>query len=344
MKLILCILAGFILMGHANLGAQNSGGSTVNVAIAKNAFTGSRGELELSKGPDALERGGLVELLKESGCQFAGSRAAQLTPEEDKQYGAWNRMGLANNHLGRIVAKNLREGTFPLGLLANCSSLLGMLAGVQHSGPGVSPLKVGLVWIDAHADFNTPETTLSGMLGGMPVATAAGLCLTRLRLQSGLDPALPYSYITMIGVRDMDPLEQELVDRYRIERIPVGDIHGPYSRIHDQMKRLSEVTDRIYVHIDMDVLDPAEVSGHPLTVPSGPKSHDLGGALETMFRYEKACALGIASYPWENDKGLLSLKAAYALVEGSLRGVKAARMAPQRATSTPGSPQSLLRK
>ncbi len=90
------------------------------------------------------------------------------------------------------------------------------------------------------------------------------------------------------------------------------------------MKRLSELTDRIYIHIDMDVLDPAEVSGHPLTVPAGPKSQDLAAALETMFRYEKACALGIASYPWENDKGLLSLKAAYALVEGSLRGVKTA--------------------
>lgn len=213
MKQILCLLTGVFLLGYADLWAQSAGGKVVKVMIAKNAFAGSRGEPEVSKGPDALERGGLSEMLSKSGCELAASRAAQLTPEEDKQYGAWNRMGLANNHLGRIVADSLKEGTFPLGLLANCNSLLGMLAGVQHSGPGAHPWKVGLVWIDAHADFNTPETTLSGMLGGMPVATAAGLCLARLRLQSGLDPALPCSYITMIGVRDIDPLEQELVDR-----------------------------------------------------------------------------------------------------------------------------------
>ncbi|MGH9318417.1 MAG: hypothetical protein ACRD3V_00780, partial [Vicinamibacteria bacterium] len=76
-------------------------------------------------------------------------------------------------------------------------------------------------------------------------------------------------------------------------------------------------------HIDMDVLDPREVPGHPLTVADGPTSEELGSALTEMFRYEKAAALGIASTPYgERDKDGLSLKAAYNLIRGAVQGVK----------------------
>ena len=63
-------------------------------------------------------------------------------------------------------------------------------------------------------------------------------------------------------------------------------------------QRLAGLTDVIYVHIDMDVLDPSEVAGHPLTAPEGPTSRELAGALEMMFRHPKVSALGIASMPF----------------------------------------------
>jgi arginase family enzyme len=63
------------------------------------------------------------------------------------------------------------------------------------------------------------------------------------------------------------------------------------------MQRLSRLTDVIYVHVDMDVLDPREVPGHPLAVPDGPTSAELAAALEEMFRYPKAVAFGVASTP-----------------------------------------------
>ncbi len=88
------------------------------------------------------------------------------------------------------------------------------------------------------------------------------------------------------------------------------------------MQRLSRLTDLIYIHIDMDVLDPPEVLGHPLTVANGPTSKELGAALELMFTYEKAAALGIASYPYTADPDKISLKAAYNLVEGAIRGIQ----------------------
>jgi arginase len=322
MKLALCLLAAFLPAGPAAVMAQSAATMKTKVTIVRNAYTGNRGEPELSGGPDALEKGGLIELLNRAGCALTPSRSARLTPKEDKQYGAWNRMGLANAHLGAIVSESLNAGSFPIGLLGNCNSLLGMLAGVQKPAQAGHSNRIGLVWIDAHADFNTPETTLSGMLGGMPVATAAGLCLARLRLQSGLDPALPSQNIAMVAVRDMDPLEKDLVSKHRIALVPASEVRAPFLKIHEQMKRLSGLTDRIYVHIDMDVLDPAEVTGHPLTVAGGPGSQDLAAALTVMFGYEKAVALGIASYPWERDAGRISLKAAYSLIEGALQGLR----------------------
>ncbi len=316
MKLVACLLA------FAAVASAQTAGKSLKVALVKNAYNGSRGEPELSPSPDALERGGLRDRIRKLGCEISSVSEAKLSGAEDKEYGAWNRMGLANGHLASSVAEKLKEGSLPVGLLANCNSLMGMLAGVQHSGPTGRPLRVGLVWVDAHADFNTPETTLSGMLGGMPVAVSAGLCLTRLRLQSGLDPALPFSYIVMAGMRDTDPLEQELLDRYRIERIPAADIRGPSAAIDQQMRRLAALTDLIYIHVDMDVLEPEEVSGHSLTVAGGPTGRELGAALEQMFRNPKAAAFGIASYPAGRDPDNRTLEAAYALIEGAIRGVQ----------------------
>ena len=69
-----------------------------------------------------------------------------------------------------------------------------------------------MLWLDAHPDFNTPETTRSGSLGGMPVAVATGRALQGMRLDATLDPPLPDQHVVMGGVRLTDPLEQQLLD------------------------------------------------------------------------------------------------------------------------------------
>jgi arginase len=293
-----------------------------------------------TEGPAIMEQGGVLDRLADLGCEVEKVATVKLTPEEEKEYGEWNQDALESKHLGQLIAKNRAGEYFTVGLLQNCTDLLGMLAGLQHLKPGLAlqedsrslqsqglaghkPLRVGLIWIDAHADFNTPETTLSGMLGGMPVAIAAGMCLTRMRLKAGLDPALPTKYIVMAGLRDVDPLEQELLDRSDCEYISVEDIRNLSDNLNHQMERLSRLTEIIYIHIDMDVLDPAEVRGHPLTAPEGPTSHELAAALEVMFQHKKAGAIGIASMPFgERDKEGLSLQAAYRLIEGAIKGVK----------------------
>ncbi len=317
---------GLILFGLASTLAIPLPGSgridaPTRVALVKMPYRGERNLPDISDVPDYLEAGGIQKLLEEQGVRVKPISAVALGTDEQKEYGEWNRLGLANGQLARVVAAERRDGALPVGLLANCSSLMGMLGGLQHSGPSTRPLRVGLVFIDAHGDFNTPETTLSGMLGGMPVAISAGLCLTRLRLKSGLDPALPQRHIVLAAVRDTDPLEQDLLDRSEIEHITVEDIRARSDAIHRQMKRLSETTDVIYVHVDMDVLDPKEVAGHPLAVPNGPTSLELGAAITEMFKYEKAGAFGVASTPsGKRDPDGVSRRAAYNLILGAVKG------------------------
>lgn len=302
--------------------ARAKGDGTLAVSLVKMPYRGERNLPDLSDSPDYLEAGGLAKLLAQDRCSVRPVVKVALPPEEQKAYGEWNRLGLANGHLSRLIAAERRAGGFPVGLLANCSALMGMLGGLQRSGPGERPLRVGLVFIDAHGDFNTPETTLSGMLGGMPVAISAGLGLERLRLKSGLDPALRERHIVLAGVRDTDPLEQDLLDRSAVEHLSVDDIRTRSPNVDRQMRRLAEQTDVIYVHVDMDVLDPREVAGHPLTVPNGPTSLELAAALTQMFKHEKAAAFGVASTPsGDQDREGLSRQAAYNLILGAVKGV-----------------------
>ncbi|PYQ01560.1 MAG: hypothetical protein DMF82_18980 [Acidobacteria bacterium] len=316
-------LLAITAVGAIAIPAARAADAGLTVSLVKMPYRGERNLPDLSDSPDYLEAGGLAKLVEQQGCRLRPVATVALSPEEKKAYGEWNRLGLANGQLARIVAAEVKEGGFPVGLLANCSSIMGMLGGLQRSGPSPRTLRVGLVFIDAHGDFNTPETTLSGMLGGMPVAISAGLCLTRLRLKSGLDPALPERHIVLAAARDLDPLEQDLLDRSAVERLSVEDIKTRSPSIAAQMKRLAGLTDLIYVHVDMDVLDPPEVRGHPLTVPGGPTSLELAAALTEMFRSPKAAAFGVASTPsGDQDRDGRSRQAAYNLILGALKGVQ----------------------
>jgi len=321
------MLAGLLpllALSHAQTAADKR--IPVRVALIKMPYVGERNVPDTSGGPDYLEQGGIQKLLEDQGVQTKPVLNATLTADEEKAYGSWNKLALASGDLAKIVSEERRGGYLPVGLLANCNGLLGMLSGLQHSGSGAKPLRVGMVFIDAHGDFNTPETTLSGMLGGMPVAIAAGQCLTRMRIKAGLEPAIPTRHIVEMCVRDTDPLEQELLDRSEIQQLNLDDVRTRSANLQSAMKRLSEATDVIYIHVDMDGLDPREVPGHPLTVPGGPTSIELAAALTEMFKYEKVAAFGVASTPYgDKDKTGVSRQAAYNLILGAAKGVQQRR-------------------
>ena len=326
-----------------SISAQNyfSASGKVKVWIVKDPYTDSRTGPEVVKGPDRLEEGGLTEVLSRLDCEIVEISQVKMPKESEREYGEWNRASITNRTLGKMIYAHDKDEYFIIGLLSGSKSLVGMLAGLQHLGPGRSPLqdsrgrditglvrlgkgkplKVGLVWVDAQASFNTPDLTLEGDMGGMNVAVAAGLCNENLRLQAGLDPPLSTKYIIMAGVRDTNPYEQLHVDNSFIETFSVEDIRNLSDRVHDQMKRLCGLTDIIYIHVDLSVLGPKELPGYPQAVPEGPSSQELSAFLKVIFTYPKAAALGIASMPDEPQK--ISLQAAYRMISGAIQGVKA---------------------
>lgn len=180
-------------------------GDRVKVGLAKFIHDGNFARAEFDAGPDIMENNGLYDLLDEMGVEVTETRTARLTEEDEREYGTIYRLGLASSHMSEIVSSQIRRGEFSLALISNCIGLMGVLCGVQRSGGG-QPLRVGLIYFDAHADINTPETTRSGLMGGMPVASSIGLCFHRLRRQAGLEVPLPTRYVTYVGVREVDPL------------------------------------------------------------------------------------------------------------------------------------------
>ena len=318
-KLIYLSLAALLLVPSLTRAQRYTGSDgRLRVALVKQPFSPNG----TSAGPNTMANGGIQQLLAGMGAVVRVEDVA-LTPEENTEYGGWKRLGMALGHFAEIVAKNEREGYFTVGLLATCPSMPGLVAGLQHSGPTREQLKIGMLWLDAHPDFNTPETTRSGSLGGMPVAVATGRALQRMRLDAGLDPPLSDRHIVMGGVRLTDPLEQHLLDQSFIEQLGVDDLRNRTPAVFAQLDRLSRLTDKLYVHIDMDVLDPREVMGHGNKVPNGPSSEQLAALFETIFsRYPTASAIGFATIP-ATDEGGLSLAAVNRMISGAIRGVKA---------------------
>ncbi len=277
-----------------------------------------RGE-HLGAGPEAILNAGIVDWLRGAGYAVSGPRVVELDADERGQYGGWNAVGLTGAHLATAVQATLAEQAFPLALLGDCNGALGMLAGLRRAGA----VRIGMLWLDAHGDFNTPETTLSGYLGGMPVAVAAGLCLQRLRRQAGLEPPLNVGDIVLAGVRDIDPEEQALIEAQGLAIVTTDDLTHDRHALRAALERLSAGCDAIYIHIDLDVLDPIEAPGMNLPVPGGPSVAALADSLALCLSFPKAIALGIASYNAPKDEDNRTLTGVFHVIAGGLRGLEA---------------------
>jgi arginase len=159
-------------------------------------------------------------------------------------------------HLPRMLAasrKAVAAGT-PVVVTSECTMVPPVLAAVRERHPDVA-----LVWIDAHGDLNTPETTPSGFIGGMPFAELLGWCFDDWRRLAGLDPPLPEERAVLVGGRDLDPGERENVDRSKIHES--DDAAGALAALPQDAP--------LYVHVDTDVLDPSLTPDAGFPAPGG---------------------------------------------------------------------------
>jgi hypothetical protein len=315
-------------------------GGKLSVVVVADPYSDTRTGPELVEGPGLLLAGGVHELLERLDCDVARTVTVQMPGELEREYGEWNRASLTNRTLGKIIYESDEGEHFFIGLLSGSKSLVGMLAGLQHLGPDrqplqdsrgrdilglprlgeSAPLKVGLVWVSERGDFNTPNTSMQGDMGGMNVAVAAGLSNTMLRQQAGLDPPLSTKHIVMAGVQNTTPYEQLSIDNSFIETLSTEKMRGLSDGITAQMERLSGLVDVIYVHVDLSILRAAEIPGLPTSPYDRLSSQELAAFLVKAFSFPKATAIGIAGLP--NDADDASIQAAYRLIEGAIEGVR----------------------
>jgi len=164
------------------------------------------------------------------------------------------------------VATSIQGGRFPLVLGGDHSLSLGSIRGAaKHK-------KIGVIWVDAHADFNTAETTPSGNIHGMPLAALCGLGDPRLvSLWDETPPVLDPKRVAIIGARDLDPGEkQNLHDAgVMVQSMEQIDRLGMVSVLEKAIERVSRDVDGIYLSFDMDALDPRHAPGVGTPVPGG---------------------------------------------------------------------------
>lgn len=294
---------------------------TMRIAIAAQSHRPGSGGQNALNGPEVMVEGGIQDMLRELNAEIRVSHT-ELSEREASEYGSWRKMGYANGRLADNVMQNEADGYFTVGFLASCPSALGMLGGLQQSLTSTDTSSVSILWLDAHADYNTPETTRSGSMGGMPLAIANGLALHQIRRDSKVEPPLPSSHIVTAGLRDVDPLEQHLLDVNRIENISVDDIRNLTQNVYDQLDALSKVSEKIYIHIDLDILDASEMPYHNYPTPDGPTSYELAALFKEIFqKYPKAAAIGFASIP-ARDPDNIGLNAVNRMVVGAVKGIK----------------------
>lgn len=168
--------------------------------------------------------------------------------------------------VGGAVATSIQGGRFPLVLGGDHSLSVGSIRGAAKQK------KIGVIWVDAHADFNTAETTPSGNIHGMPLAALCGLGDPRLTsLWDETPPVLDPKRVAVIGARDLDLGEKQNLREagVMVQSMEQIDRLGMVVAIEKCIERVSRDVDGIYVSFDMDALDPRHAPGVGTPVPGG---------------------------------------------------------------------------
>jgi arginase len=199
------------------------------------------------------------------------------------------RIAEADRRLARLVRAAVAEGAFPLVLAGNCNSCLGTTAGLGHAG--AAPL--GVVWFDAHADFDTPDRSL-GFFDGMGLAILTGNGWELLRgTIDGFQP-VDERDVVLAGVRDLEEHQRAPLDASALRVVPGRAAAGPAYGV--ALEALSERVARAYLHVDLDVLDPSEGRANRFAADGGLTVAELEGAIELAFDRFHVAAAAITAY------------------------------------------------
>jgi len=272
-----------------------------------------RGSRPARRDERALDAYVVSDVYREAGVPVDVIEPAFPKDRRDEQKAG--NLGLLGGVIAGAVASARREGKAVLLTGGDCTHATGVLGGLQDAHGAAA--RVGLVWFDAHGDFNTPKTTLSGSLGGMPVAVCAGLAYPRWRARSHIAAPLPTNRILMVDVRNLDPAEEKLIRATDI--VTAAPAPGyPGQDLGQAVADLAGDCDMIYLHIDSDILDASFVPNHGTREPNGPDMAQVQAAVETVMATGLVVAFAVVSVYGEGDGSDVSVASGIELIRSGL--------------------------
>jgi arginase len=205
---------------------------------------------DAGEGGRRLIDGGGRELFARRGIACRQVRIARPLPFADTASACL----AVHRELAPAVAAAGAAGELPIVIAGSCDAAAGVLGGLGRE-------RCGVVWIDAHADFNTPDSTVSGFFPGMALAIVTGHCYAAWWAQIGNAAPVPEPHVALLGIRDLSPAaERERVERSGMLLVPWVD-GRPERDIDVTLADLAERVEQVYLHIDLDALDPSIAPG-----------------------------------------------------------------------------------
>jgi arginase len=203
------------------------------------------------------------------------SDTTELTAEPGSTGRPWSDLASLYSPLRDEVANT--DG-IPVVLTGDCVASLAVIAGIQRRG-----ITAALVWFDAHGDFHTESTTSSGYLGGLPLAKVVGRGDLTLPSALGMS-ALPEEWVILSDGRDLDPPEVDALASSRVRRVAVQHLESSVLP-----------TEPVIIHVDLDVIDPAQLRGLRFPAPGGPALPAVAEAVRAVAATRPVAALDIAA-------------------------------------------------
>jgi arginase len=254
----------------------------VIIGVPVDMGAGRRG---VDMGPGALRYTGMQRRLEELGHRVRdlGNMPVPLlemhaTPAPDEKLRYLEPIANLCANLAERVAACVTEGTLPLVLGGDHSIAIGSASGSARGRT------LGLLWIDAHADFNTADTTTSGNIHGMPLAALTGRGHPRLITLGSAIPAIRPEHVALVGIHNVDPLERVALRESGIRTFTMHDIdrRGVANVMDEAIARVTSGTDGFHVSFDLDVVDPREAPGVGTPVPGGISYREAHLAMEML--------------------------------------------------------------
>jgi arginase len=250
-------------------------------------------------GPSALRVAGLQSRLKQLGHQVEDFGNVVVKQAEELHYGEKHAKYLDEiaetcKGLAGIVEKTLDEGFLPLVLGGDHSIAVGSCSGVSAFFRKQKK-KIGYLWLDAHGDMNTPESSPSGNVHGMPLAALIGYGAPELVLLLDYQPKVEPRNVAIVGVRDLDTKERRLVKDSGVHAFTMRDIdeRGMREVMSEALRIASGDTDGIAVSLDMDFMDPGDAPGVGTPIRGGVTYREGHLAMEMIADSEAMVSLEI---------------------------------------------------